>query len=461
MTDRWRPTLGGEDGRPLYARLIDALERDIAAGRLGPGARLPPQRDLAHRLRLSLGTVTKAYAEAERRGLLSGQVGRGSFVSGIGRPPLPTGGQAGIIDLGLNLPPPGPAAARLRETMARLRARDDLIAHLDYAPHAGFEAHRRAGARWLARIGYVEARWQDLAITSGAQHAMALAFAAICAPGDAILTESATFHGMKSLANHAGYKLHGLAMDGEGILPEALERALARRAGRPRVLYTTPTLQNPTARIMGPARRAEIVRLARRHQLWIVEDDIYAARLDSAPPPLADLAPELTFHVTGASKVFAPGLRVGFLVAPPGQLERVLGAMRATCWTAAAFGPLVVTQWIDDGTAEEILAATRLEGQQRFALARRRLRAYLPRQQPTSLHLWLDLSELAAERVAGRALRHSVAVTPPAAPIVDGRLISGLRICLGGPPDQATLDRGLAVLAEALAAAPEEQRGVV
>lgn len=461
MLESWQPELDTDGGQPLYQRLVEALARDIGSGALAPGARLPPQRDVAHRLGLSLGTVTKAYAEAERRGLLTGQVGRGSFVSGPGRPALLAAGEAGPIDLAANLPPPGPAAAPLREALARLRRRADLTQHLAYAPHAGFEAHRRAAARWLARIGFADARWQDLVICSGAQHAMALAFASLCRPGDTVLTEAATFHGMKSLATHAGYKLHGLAMDQEGLLPDALERAASRRTGKPRVLYVTPTLQNPTARIMGPARRAEIVRLARKHDLWIVEDDVYAARLDPAPPPLASLAPERVFHVTGLSKVFAPGLRVGYLVAPPGQLDRVLAAMRATCWTAAALGPLVVTQWIEDGTAEQILAATRSEGAQRFALARRHLKSALPRRQATSLHVWLDLPELAAERVAGRALRAGVAVTPPAAPIVDARAIAGLRVCLGGPPDQATLERGLAILAAALAATGDDERAMV
>jgi len=252
-----------------------------------------------------------------------------------------------------------------------------------------------------------------------------------------------------------------LAMDREGLSPEALQRALARPGKRPRVLYTMPTLQNPTARTMGAARRAEIVRLARKHDLWLIEDDIYAGLLDRPPAPLAALAPERTFHVTGASKTLAPGLRVGWLVAPEGQLERILRAIRATCWTAAGLGPLVATQWIEDGTAEAILTAVRKETRARAALARRHLGTALPPGRPHGLHLWLELPELEAERVAGRALRAGVAVTPPDSPIVAPGLVSGLRVCLGAAPDQATLDRALGVLAEALASPGEPEAGLV
>src|SRR5262249_44130901 len=137
MSDGWSPTLTPEPGMPLYARLVEALARDIAAGTLPPGQRLPTQRALADRLGLSLGTVTKAYAEAARRGRLSGQVGRGSFIAPPGR--LPGFGEA-PIDLSLNLPPLGPAAQRLGPALARLQRRSDLGAHLAYPPPAGVEA---------------------------------------------------------------------------------------------------------------------------------------------------------------------------------------------------------------------------------------------------------------------------------------------------------------------------------
>ncbi len=454
MTTDWLPSLDKSPSRSLQARLLAALARDIDQGRLLPGTRLPPQRELAWRLGISLGTVTKVYAEAERRGLVDAHVGRGSFIAG-GESAL--GAEPTLIDLGLNLPPPGIAAAQLDEALARLRRRKERSELIAYAPPLGFERHRRIAAAGLSALGLGAVDWRDLVITGGAQHAMGLAFAALAKPGDTMLVEAATYHGVKSLAEHGGYRLKGLAMDGEGLLPAALDAAARPGA----VLYTMPTLQNPTARSMGRERRAAITEIARRRELWIVEDDIYGALAPPgrALPPLARLLPERCLYVNSVSKLLVPGLRTGFLVLPRGATalrDRIARAIQATAIAVPALGPAIATQWLEDGTAAQMIEATRREAAARLALAREILGpARVAADAPPTLHLWLDLSELEAERVAGRALRDGVAVTPPNAPIVDGALISGLRVCIGAAADRATLRRALEVLAAALAASAE------
>ncbi len=345
MTD-WFPYLekAPPGGASLQARLLDALTRDIGSGALAPRTRLPTHRDLAYRLGISIGTVTKFYAEAERGGLVSGHVGRGTFVAGAGREsqrdPQP-------VDLAVNVPPLGGAmVARLDAAFAQLRRRRDLAALIAYPPPLGVEHHRRAGAAWLKRHGLVGVAWDDLAITIGAQHGMALALAALAKPGDTILVEAATYHGVKTLAQHAGYRLRGLAMDAEGLRPDALDAAACPDA----VLYTVPTLQNPTARTMSRTRREAIVAIARRRALWIVEDDVCGALAapNGAPPPLAALLPERSFYVSGLSKIVMPGLRTGFLVMPRGAelKERITRAIRATMIAPPAFGAVIAAQWI-------------------------------------------------------------------------------------------------------------------
>ena len=257
----WTPTLPPGE-RPLYERLLDALREDIASGALGDGDRLPPQRDLAHRLGLGLGTVTRAYVEAEKAGLVQAHVGRGSFVRGVGVASRPAAEDPGPINLSQNIAPVGPGGERIAQTLARLQRRPDLLDNLAYAPSAGLEAHRRAFATWLSRTAGVErADWRQLICCAGAQHALSLALAALCRPGDEVLCEAATFPGARVLAAHAGYRLTGVAMDGEGLLPDALDQAAANGA---KAVFVLPTLQNPTGRIMGAARRADIVAVARR-----------------------------------------------------------------------------------------------------------------------------------------------------------------------------------------------------
>jgi DNA-binding transcriptional MocR family regulator len=456
----WTPAIP-EGAAPLYERLVAALRADIASGALAAGARLPPQRDLAYRLGVGLGTVTRAYVEAEKAGLVSAHVGRGSFVN------APAAHRArdreGPANLAQNIAPTGPAATRLPEALARLRRRPDLLENLAYAPPAGHEVQRRAGAAWIARTGgFQDVDWRRLVCCGGAQQALALSLGAVTRPGDTVLVEAATYNGQKALAAHHGWRLKGVAMDDEGLDPEALAAAVRETGAR--VLSILPTLQHPTGRIMSLARREAIAAIAREHDLTIVEDDLYAAYAPGAPPPFALIAPERTFHVAGVSKILGPGLRAGFLIAPtPALFERVLSAVRALTYAPSGFGGLIATQWIEDGAADQILAEVLDESAARQALALEILgRAVEAPRTPYAPHLWLPMGELDAERVAGRALRGGVEVTPPAAPAVDPRLESGVRVCLGAAPDRETLKGALEVVAGALSSeVAERSRAVV
>ena len=444
----WTPRLP-ETAAPIFERLVDALNADIGAGLLTAGEKLPPQRDLAYRLGLGVGTVTRAYSEAERRGLILGQVGRGSFVAE--RPAAPGVATVGIIDLGRNLPPLAPAERQLTVALARLARRRDLAAHLSYPPSGGMEAHRRAGAVWLeqtANIGHLD--WRRLILCAGAQQGVAISLAALCRAGDAIVAEEATFSGLKTLAAHAGYRLTPALMDSEGLTPDALDQAAA--ASGAKAAYVQP-VQNPTGRVMSLRRRREIVEVARRRDLIIVEDDLYGAYTQSLGlPPLAALAPDRVCYVSGLSKSLAPGLRVGY-VSPPNEAiaGRILEALRAVAFGGPTVGAMIATQWIEDGAAAEIFAAVLEETRVRTGVARRVLGDALEPPVLASLpHLWLPLTELAAEQVAGRALREGVQVTPPRAMVLDDAPVRGLRLCLGPAMDRAALERGLSIVAAAL-----------
>lgn len=456
----WTPHIPDGDA-PLYERLVAALRADVVSGALAAGARLPPQRDLAYRLGIGLGTVTRAYVEAEKAGLVSAHVGRGSFVNAPAHHRAPV--REGPINLAQNIAPAGPAASRIAEALARLRRRSDLLEHLAYAPAAGQEAQRRAGALWLQTFGGFDgADWARLVCCNGAQQGLALAMGAVARPGDTVLCEASTYNGVKALAAHMGMRLHGVALDEEGLRPDALEAA-AKATGA-RVLSVIPTLQNPTGRIMSVSRREAIAAQARRLDLTIIEDDIYGAYAPDAPPPLALLAPERTFHVSGVSKTLGPGLRAGFLLAPSqAMFERVLDAVRALTYAPSGFGGLVATQWIEDGAADQIVAEVREEATQRLSLAREILGAAIePPRSDCAPHVWLPMSELEAERLAGRALRGGAEVTPPDAPIVTPGLVTGVRVCLGAAPDRQTLRQGLEIVAGALSSeVGERSRAVI
>lgn len=457
MTNSWTPEIPA-GSEPLYERLLAAMARDVANGVLAPGLRLPPQRELAHAAGLGLGTVTRAYAEAERRGLITARVGRGSFVAE--RAPQPPEGE---INLARNLPPLWPAEGRLAEAVARLQGRPDLLSAAAYAPLAGTDAQRAVTAQWLAfACGLEPPPVERVTLCGGAQQGMALALAASGRPGETVLCEEATFYGLKPLVRAAGYRLAGVALDAEGVVPEALDDAAASTGAR--IAYLLPTLQNPTARTMSIQRREAIAEVARRRDLTLIEDDVYGLYAGTQrPPPLAAYAPERTFFVASLSKIVAPGLRAGVVVAPDAARQAlVLQAAEGLAGTGDPFGRMIASAWIENGTAAAVAGETVAEAKARLDLALRVLAPWAERPAgEASLHLWLPMTELEAERAAGRALRAGVRLTPPDAPLVGGGATQGLRVCLGAVRTRESLEVGLRRLAEALAGREQAETALV
>ncbi|HEY5598555.1 MAG TPA: PLP-dependent aminotransferase family protein, partial [Kiloniellales bacterium] len=352
----WQPNLARSIG-PRYVAIADALAADIAAGLCKQGERLPTHRELAWRLGVTIGTVSRAYAEAARRGLISGEVGRGTYVRTVA--PAVAQAMAGgaseaeaAIDMTLNFPPAVGLSAVLADTLRAMAADPGTPALLRYHPNGGLAAHRAAGAEWLARSG-VSVPAERVLVTAGAQHGVTVVLAALTRPGDRILTEEITYPGVQLIARLLGLQLDPLSLDEHGIQPEALEAA-CRRGGH-RALYCIPTLHNPTTATMPAERRQAIVDIARRHGLPIVEDDIFRRLAVTPPPTLWSLAPELVYYVTGLSKTTAPGLRVGFVAAPTVAVDRLASAIRTTCWIAPPVAVDIASRWIADGTAERIL----------------------------------------------------------------------------------------------------------
>lgn len=447
----WCPTSLPDD-LPLYVAIADALAEDLAAGRLQPGERLPTHRRLARSLGVNVMTVTRGYAEAARRGLVEGEVGRGTFVRAQGRPandflPLEQDGPR-LVDFHFNLPAADPSILELPETLGELGAAGAPSLFHGYSA-TGMEEHRAAGAAWLARTG-ASAVPEQVLVTGGSQHAMTLAFSALTSPGDLVLTENPTYAGAKGLASALHLRVQGLPMDAEGLLPDALEQACRR--GDAKLLYTMPTVHNPRGIVMSERRRHEVVGVAQAHGLPIVEDDTYGFLAEEAPPPLQALAPELTHLLTGTSKALAAGLRVGFLLAPSRRAVEDLAAyVAAISWMASPLLGDLATRWITGGAADRMVAWKRYEARARRELFDQHLSI------PTdsyagSSHVWVPLPEpWRAQEFAAAARRRGVVLTP-AETFVVGREPAphAVRLCLGTPGTRDEVARGLAILADLL-----------
>lgn len=442
----WLPDLDATE--PVYLAIVDAIERDLAEGRLRPGDRLPPQRKLARALGLALGTVTRGYAEAEARGLVHGEVGRGTYA---GRKAAGNRfGEASTsgIDLALTWPLYG-LDPDLGGALRRLATEPDVNRLLEYGPNAGHVHHREAGVAWAAHQG-IAAEADRVAVCVGAQHAMTVVLGALLAPGDVLATEPVTYPGLKALAGTRRLRLAPVAMDDDGILPAAFEEVCRDR--RPRALYTIPTIQNPTACVLGEERRREIARIAREHDVAIIEDEVHRLLHPDPPPAFATIAPDITFTILSLSKVVTGGLRLAFLLVPPGRAELIGHHIWATTWCAPALPVEVGARWIRDGTAAATADRKRAEAEARRAMAADILAGCGWRAAPHSYHLWLPLpGHWRAADLALESERLGVAIsTADVFAITREHAGNAVRISLTGALTRDQLRRGLATIADLL-----------
>ena len=438
--------------RARYKELVERVAADINEGRLRPGTRLPTHRQLAAREGIALVTATRVYAALESMGLASGETGRGTFVRETA---LPRGQgidqiavAADMVDLNFNYPSVPGQAELLRAALRQLAAAGDLESLLRYQPHGGRPQDRAAVARHLATRGLI-VDGRQVMLVDGAQHGLATTVMALLRPGDLVAVDSLTYPGFKLLAEAHRLELLPVRAAGEGPDLRELEAACKRR--RVRAIYTMPTLHNPLGWVMGITRRRELVSIARRHGLLIIEDAAYAFLADDAPIPLAALAPEATVYVSGFSKSVATGLRVGFVAAPDALVPKIERAIRATTWNTPGVMTAIACGWLDDGTVTRLESAKRKDATIRQATAVAVLRPLQLVGHPASYFAWLRLGEeVRADQVAAALMRENVSVST-AEPFSTSPVVPhAIRLALGSV-ELTTLRRALASVKRVIA----------
>lgn len=323
-TINWCPDLSQAEG-PKYLALMRALREAIRSGELAEGAQLPTVRELAWQMKVTPGTVARAYSLATQEGLLAATVGRGTFVASraprlgptqplyIERDPARDRDRVDLRapilpDVGQN----AAIAAALREIS--LDPSNDWV---DYPRQSGELPLREVICEWVSDRALGSFGPDDIVLTHGGQNAINLVFLC-CLRGDrpVVLTEELAYPGFRHAAKLARAEVVAVDMDAEGIRPDALEAACRRHGAQ--VLCLTPEAQNPTTGRMSPERRVAIVEVARRHDLQILEDDCYSVSASNWPSMRA-LAPERAWHVGSLSKTVSAGLRFGYMIAPQGM----------------------------------------------------------------------------------------------------------------------------------------------
>lgn len=439
--NEWVPILP-PNGGPRYLAFVDSLEGDIASGQIKPGMRLLPQREMAQRLGLSIGTISKAYSEAEQRGLITGEVGRGTFVQRRKPEQRGYGSPDATINLALNVPPYTGEDEVIASALAEIAAQGEMTNLLGYLPHQGIRRHREAVVIWLASLG-VTADPDELFITHGGQHALSVAMNLVSSPGDIVLTERFTYSGMTALSAQNGYRLHGVATDAHGLIPEALDRAFSETGAK--VLFCMPTLQTPTGVTMPEERRDAIAEIVRKHGAYLIEDDAYAFLFEAPPRPISRRIPERSFYVVSFAKCLAPGLRIAAMIAPASLRDRCNNAIRATGWMATPVMAEVIARLIHNGGLIRQVKRKREKAAIRNEIASRVLGTWLPAiSSPPGFHRWLPLPMgRTLNALVTQAAHAGITLAPPGALQQVDRETLGIRICLGHPSTEADLEKAI------------------
>ncbi|MFI9823606.1 PLP-dependent aminotransferase family protein [Streptomyces sp. NPDC052013] len=395
-----------------YQRIADRIAADILSGRLAPGRRLPPQRAFARRRGIAPSTAGRVYAELVRRGLVVGEVGRGTFVRAA---PVPSGralaepSSTALVNLELNYPTAQGQAELIAPALTPLLRPDVLADATRTAPATGTPAAREAAAALLATAGWRPAPGGIL-FTGNARQAIAGALAALVRPGGRVGIDTLTYPLVKEIAARLGVTLVPLAGDADGVLPEAV--TAAHRRASLSALYVQPTLHNPTSATMPDARRSQLAACMRELDVPVIEDRVWSFLSDEGEP-FAAYAPDHTYVVDGLSKRVAPGLTVGFLVVPEGRAEQVGAALRSGGWTAGSFAVEVARRWMTDGTVTRLVRAKRTDAARRQRLVAQHLRGFAVQADPRAYYAWWSLPQpWRADTFTAAAAAHGIAVTP-------------------------------------------------
>ncbi len=471
-------TLDHRSEEPLYQQITRHLANQIEAGVLEPGTRLPPTRDLARQLGVARISVVAAYEELKAAGYISAHVGRGTFV--VGRGALmepPEGGTAVLTGAGhsqtaalrdllalaerpgvINFAQGTPAESFLpvdliREAINTVLERDGAAA-IAYEVTEGYPPLRQAVAAMVARMG-IRVRAEEVLITGGCQQALDLAVQALLHPGDVLLTSNPTYAGVLEIAQARGVTAVGVPVDAEGMQTDLLEGLIVEH--RPRLLYIAPTYHNPTGTVMPLNRRRYLLDLTARYHLPVLEDGVYEdlTYAGAPPPPLKALDEQgIVLYASSFSKVFMPGMRVGYLLAS-GQLYRRLARVKgaADICTPALNQRAIHLVLTSGQIAEHLIHVQALCRTRRTAMLEA-VAAYLPQvrwvEPAGGLYLWLELPHdgPTATELYLHAVQEGVAFAPGPLFHTDGQGAYHLRLNMIAYPAE-TIKEGVRRLGKA------------
>jgi 2-aminoadipate transaminase len=461
-------SLDSESETSFYRQLYLQIKGLIGSGQLPTGSRLPATRELAGQLGLNRTTVSAAYELLESEGLITGHVGRGSFVAGL---PTRENGVAWreILEPSAPISPAAPTSTpvagfsssrpsellfpleEFRETCAEVIASSDAQTILQLGSPSGYPPLRRYLLD-LARTEGIARDSDDILITSGCQQAFDLVQRTLVRHGETVLLEDPVYLGQKNAFERGGARLVGVPVGAHGIDLENLERIIARE--RPRLLAVTSNFQNPTGTTLSAASRKALLRITQAAGVIVIENDIYGGlTYEGDPVPTIKRLDETgdVVLLRSFSKLAFPGLRVGWVIGPRPLIEKLTEAKLWSDLHTDQLSQAVLLRFAESGRLAAHRQRMLESGRERLHAALQACERYLPAQASFTrprggMSLWVTLpAPLDAGELLPRAEREGVTYLPGRYFAVSHPQSNSLRISFAGmAPDQ--IREGIAIL---------------
>ncbi len=422
--------LSKEKKTPLYAQLYEELQKLIAERTLSTGYPLPPVRKLSSLLAINVGTVVRAYRELEKNGYIYSKGGSGSYVAETSsalscadfkfstvEAPLPEDGRGFINLSSIALNPGLISTEAIKNVLMEVLDRDQGYA-FSYQDSQGFPPLRESIVANLKKAGISTATAQ-VQIISGAQQGIDLAAKALLHYGDYVFVENPTYPGALAAFRSRGAKIIGIPLLPDGMDIGELELALSHF--RPRLIYLMPNIQNPTGITYAAKTRNRLMGLAHRYNIPILEDD-YISDLhytDASMVPLKAVdRDDRVIYIKSFSKIFMPGLRIAFLIAPSRLADALFAAKRTTDISTSALTQRAFDLYLRKGIWQDHLHAICQLYRERFHIMLDALQnATLPQARYTipfgGMSFWLELDKkISADTIVGKAYEKKLLLTP-------------------------------------------------
>lgn len=352
----WRPNKATLK-RPIYLSLVDQMKADIKNGKLLPGTKLPPQRELADYLDVGFSTITRAYKLTQKQGITYGRVGQGTFVAGnVNSPLIITREQAAPAVAELGFVASFESTNRLAvKTIQEVANENHLTALLNYDSPTGMSQHKRTATRYLNRVG-MTVNAQNTVITSGGENGLVIALLALFKPGDRLAVDAITYSNLINLARMYEITLVPVEGDSSGMSATTLARVCQNQ--QIKGIYLVPDFNNPTGITISQNRREELARVIQKFKLILIEDDYLSFVNLFRPKPLtkmSTLVPDSSIYIASMSKPLISGLRIAFMRFPDQFKQRIQTAMFTLNVKTSALDAEIVAKLLENGQGLKIM----------------------------------------------------------------------------------------------------------